>query len=447
MSNNPIVQQQELITKISQQALDYAKKLGATNAEVSGGYSKGFSVNVHMGSVDTVEYDSGKELAITVFINQKRGSASTNDFSDKAIKSSVQAAYDFAKYAADDKFLCLPDKDQLVVDPRDCELYSPWDLTASEAIDLALDCEQKVLSADKRISNTDGASVASHNSCAVIANSKDFCVSYQTSMHEISCMPIATQNNDMQRDYDYSVARDPNNLWSIDRIAKSAVEKTLKKLNAKAISTFKAPVLFVDYPAASLIGCLPAAASGSSIYKKSTFLLNKLGEKILPDHINIIESPFIKKAIGSSPFDGEGVYTREKSLIKNGCLNTYLMSSYSAKQLNLKTTGNAGGVHNLLVSSTQSQAIENIIKSIPKGVIVTSLMGQGVNLVTGDYSRGFSGFYIENGEIQFPIHEMTIAGNLNQMFKNIIAVSDQVDTRGNIQTGAILVDGMTIAGG
>lgn len=445
---NSIEQHEIKIKDITQQAIEYAKKLGATDVEVNGGYSKGFNINVHMGSVETVEYDSGKDLSITVFIGKKRGSASTNDFSESAIKNSVQAAYDFAHYAAEDKFLSLPEKSELVTaqTQKSCELYHPWDISPAQAIELALACEDKLLSIDNKITKTDGASVSTHNSCNVIANSQGLCASYLASSHEIACMPIANQGEEMERDYDYSASRDPSLLWDINKIATSAAKKAIERLGARTLKTFKAPVLFVDYPAVSLIGCLPGAASGSSIYKKSSFLLNKLNQQILPSHINIIESPHIKKAAGSSPFDAEGVLTREKYLIQDGCLATYLYSTYSANQLNTKTTGNCGGVHNLIVSSTQSQSLESIIKSMSKGVIVTSLMGQGVNLVTGDYSRGISGFYVENGEIQFPIHEMTVAGNLNQMFESIIAVGNEVDIRGNIQTGALLIDGMTIAG-
>lgn len=444
-----IEQHLENIKNISCRAMEYAKKLGATDVEVDGGYTKGFSANVHMGSVETVEYDSGKELSITVFIGKKRGSASTSDFSEIAIKNSVQAAYDFAHYAAEDKFLSLPERHELVIAQNqiDCELYHPWDISPAQAIDLALACEDKLLSLNKKITKTDGASVSTHNSCCVVANSRGLCAGYMASSHEIACMPIASDGDEMERDHEYSFSRDPKLLWDINKIASGAAKKTIARLGARTMKTFKAPVLFVDYPAASLIGSLPSAAKGSSIYKKSSFLLNKLGQKILPDHINILESPHIKKAAGSSPFDAEGVLTREKHLIKEGCLATYLYSTYSANQLNAKTTGNCGGVHNLIVSSSQAQPVESIIKSMSKGVIVTSLMGQGVNLVTGDYSRGISGFYVENGEIQFPIDEMTVAGNLNQMFQNIIAIGNEVDTRGNIQTGALLVDGMTIAGG
>ena len=445
-----IEQYQQKLTSISHQVIDYGKKLGATDVEVGGTYTKGFNVNVHMGSVETVEHDAGKELSITVFIGQKRGSATINDFSEAAIKNSVQAAYDFAHYAAEDKFLSLPEREELVQPntQKDCDLYHQWHISPAQAIELALACEDKLLSLDKkRIRKTDGANVSSHSSCSVIANSLGLSAGYLSSSHEIACMPIASQGEEMERDYEYSFSRNPETLWDIDRIAKGAAKKAIERLGARTLKTFKAPVLFIDHSAVSLVGCLPRAASGSSIYKKSSFLVGKLHQAILPDHINIIESPYIKSAIGSSPFDAEGVLTREKSLVHQGTLATYLLSTYSANQLKTKTTGNCGGVHNLILSSAQAQSVESIIQSMKKGVIVTSLMGQGINLVTGDYSQGITGFYVENGEIQFPLDEMTIAGNLNHMFKNIIAVGNEVDVRSNIQTGALLVDGMTIAGG
>lgn len=442
-----VIQHQEKLRDLTAMAIDYAKSLGADAVEVAGAYAEGFTIQAHQGEVDTVEYDKTRSFAITVMIGRKRGSASTNEASESAIQSAVQAAYQFARYAEEDPFLSLPEPSELAFDVSAKETYYPWDISVKEAIEWAINCEVMARTLDKRIKNTDGASVSSHQDCFVLANSLGFMNGYCSSSHQISCSPIASMGEQMERDDDYTVAVNPEDLWTIETVAGSAVKKALARLGSRSIASAKVPVLFVDSAATSLIRQFISAISGGRIYRKSSFLVDHLGKPVFTPSMNIVEAPYLVKGMGNSPFDDEGVGMREKFFIRDGVLENYLLSTYSANQLNMKTTGNAGGVSNLLVTHTMTKPLNDLIRHMNKGVIITETMGDGLNLVTGDFSRGFCGFWVEHGEIQFPLHEMTVAGNLRDVFQRMVGMSDDVDLRSSVRTGALLVEALTIAGG
>lgn len=436
----------EFLADIATQAIDLAKKKGATDVEVDGHFGQGMSVNILNQQVDSLEYDRGKEFSITVYLGKKRGSATTNDFSLNSIKRAVDAAYDFATYAAEDPYSGLPDRNELAFNPTPLEQYFPWDIDAPKAIELAMACEAHALSLNKSFIKSDGAGLSSHQTYELIANSEGFMQAYASTSHSMHCSLIAEKNGEMQSDSEFTCAMDPADLWTTNYIAEEANKKAIARLGARQIPTQSLPVLFVNNAAASFWKYLIGAAMGGNIYRRSSFLLEQLNQIILPEHISLIEKPFLHKGVGSSPFDDEGVYTREKHLINQGRLNTYLMSTYSGRQLGLPTTGNAGGVHNMVVESAQTKPLADLIIGMHKGLIVTDTLGQGVNLVNGDYSKGMTGFYVENGKIQFPVEEITIAGNLKEMYQQIVGLGVEQDHRYNIRTGAVLIENMSIAG-
>jgi len=443
------------LSAIAQDMLAYAKQRGATaaSAEVSEGF--GQAVTVRHGEVETIEYNRDKGLGITVYLGQQRGNASTSDFSPKAVRDTVDAALSIARYTAKDDCSGLPDADLLARDCPDLDLYHPWDLPVEAAIDLARECEQSALEADKRISNSEGATVNVHEAQFVHANSLGFIGGYPTSRHSVSCAVIAEQNGAMERDYWYSVARDARDIVAVRQLGRIAAERTVRRLNARQIGTIKVPVLFEAPIASSLLGHFVSAVSGSSLYRKSTFLLDQMGKPVFAPHIHIEDIPDIRKGLASSPFDNEGVKVQRRRIVEAGVLSGYFLGSYSARKLGLRTTGNAGGNHNLILKSTAGKStagksgelsFDDLLKQMGRGLLVTELLGQGVNHVTGDYSRGAAGFWVEHGEIQYPVQEITIAGNLKDMFRNIVAVSNDVLVQGSKQCGSILVEGLTVAG-
>lgn len=432
---------------VAEQAIDLAKKKGASAVEVEGHLAQGMSVNILNQQTDSLEYDRGKEFMITVYLGKKRGSASTNDFSLASIKKAVDAAHDFATYAAEDPFSGLPDRQQLAFNPQPLEQYFPWqELTAAEAIEKMQACEAQALSFNQSLVKSDGAGLSSHQTYELIANSEGFMQGFASTSHSMHCALIAEKEGEMQREAEFTCAMDPADLWSINRIAEAANHRAISRLGARQISTQTLPILFVDQAASSFWKYLIGAAMGGNIYRRSSFLLDRLGEKILPEHISLAEKPFLHKAVGSAPFDDEGVYTREKIFIEQGRLKTYFLSTYSGRQLGLPTTGNAGGIYNMLVDTPNTKPLNALIAGLDKGLIVTETIGQGVNLVTGDYSKGIVGFYVKNGKIQFPVEEVTIAGNLLTMYQQVVGIGTEQDLRYNIRTGAVLVEAMMVAG-
>lgn len=438
----------ESLKKVAEQVIDLAKKCGADAAEVDGHIGQGMSVNILNQQIDSLEYDRGKELSITVYLGKKRGSATTNDFSSASLKRAVDAAYDFAKYAAEDPYSGLPDRKELAFNAPLLDLNFPWEnLSAAEVIEKMRACEAHALSLNPAIIKSDGAGLSSHQTYELLANSEGFMQGYASTSHSMHCAVIAENNGEMQSESEFTCGMDPNDLLTTDFIAKKATQKAMARLGARQIPTQTLPVLFVDQAAATLWKYLIGAAMGGNIYRRASFLLDRLGQRILPAHISLLEKPFLYKGVGSAPFDDDGVYTREKTLIDCGVFNTYLLSTYSGRQLGLPTTGNAGGVNNIVVESTQTKPLADLIASMEKGLIVTDTLGQGVSLVNGDYSKGMAGFYVEQGKIQFPVEEITIAGNLQDMYQRIVGVGAEQDHRYNIRTGAVLIDGMAVAGG
>jgi PmbA protein len=366
------------------------------------------------------------------------------------VRDTVDAALSIARYTAKDECAGLPDEEMLARDYPDMDLYHPWDLPVDAAIELAKRCEQAALDADKRIGNSEGATVSLHEAQFIIANSLGFIGGFPTSRHSLSCAVIAEEGESMERDYWYDVARDAKDMMDAQQVGRIAAERTVRRLNARQIDTMQVPVLFEAPIASGLLGSFVGAVSGASLYRKSSFLLDQMDKQIFAPHINISDVPDIRKGLASGPFDDEGVKTQHRDIVENGVLRGYFLGSYSARKLGLRTTGNAGGNHNLILKSSGGQSGEldfnGLLKQMGRGLLVTELLGQGVNQVTGDYSRGAAGFWVEHGEIQYPVQEITIAGNLKDMFRNIVAVGNDVLVQGSKQCGSILVDGMTVAG-
>src|SRR3989338_4902407 len=435
----------DALRNIAQDMLDYAKQRGASAAatEVSTGF--GQAVTVRHGEVETIEYNRDKGLGITVYIGQQRGNASSSDFSPQAVRDTVDAALSIASYTAKDDCSGLPDADMLARDFPDMDLYHPWDLPVDAAIELARQCEQAALDADKRINNSEGATVNLHESQFVLANSLGFIGGYPSSRHSLSCAGIAGKDDAMERDYWYAVARDAGDLMDARQVGRIAAERAVRRLNARQIDTMQVPVLFEAPVAASLLGHFTGAVSGGSLYRKSTFLLDQLDKPVFAPHINIEDIPDIRKGLASGAFDDEGVRTQRRVIVENGVLRGYFLGSYSARKLGMRTTGNSGGNHNLILRPGDLD-FAGLLKQMGRGLLVTELLGQGVNHVTGDYSRGAAGFWVEHGEIQYPVQEITIAGNLKDMYRNIAAAGNDILVQGSRQCGSILVEGMTVAG-
>lgn len=449
MSKPVFTHTQDQLKQIAQDMLRFAREKGASDAAVEISEGGGLSISVRKGKVETIEQNRDKGIGITVYIGQRRGNASTSDFSELALRDSVDAAYNIARFTAEDDCAGLPDADMLEMAPRDLKLCYPWLISAEEAIELAKRTEAAAFAVDKRITNSEGASVHAQQSHFVAANSRGFMGGYPISRHTISVAPIAGRGSKMQRDDWYSSQRNAKKLAEPEAIGRYAAERALARLNARKLDTRKCPVLFEAPLAAGLLGALVQATSGGALYRKSTFLLDSLGKQIFPSHIQVVEDPHIIGAVGSSPFDDEGVRTQKRNVVDNGVLQGYFLSTYSARKLGMQTTGNAGGSHNLALTSSLTKRADNfagMLKKMGRGLLVTELMGQGVNYVTGDYSRGASGYWVENGVIQYPVEEITIAGNMGRMFEQIVAVGNDALVRGTKQTGSILIEEMTIAG-
>ncbi|HEU4780866.1 MAG TPA: metalloprotease PmbA [Steroidobacteraceae bacterium] len=435
------------LKSIVSESLQLARNLGASQAEADVSLQKGLTTTVRLGEVETVEYQRDRGMGITVYFGKRKGSASTADLSTRAVAETVEKACDIARYTAEDDCSGLADPDELARDIPDLDLDHPWDLPPELAVETARECEAAGRVVDSRITNSEGASVSSHRGVRVYGNSHGFLEGFPSTSHSVSCVLLAQSGDDMQRDYWYASARDARELESSESIGRKAGERAVARLGSRKISTQKARVLFAPEVARGLIGHFLGAIRGSSQYRKSSFLLDAAGQQLFPSFLEIRERPHIKKALGSSPFDGEGVATRDRELVQDGVLQGYILGSYSARKLGLKTTGNAGGTHNLLVEpKSGGMEIGALMRELGTGLLVTELMGQGVNGVTGDYSRGASGYWVENGVQMFPVHEITIAGNLKDMYKNIAAIGNDVDVRGGVRVGSILISEMTIAG-
>ncbi|MDB6096485.1 MAG: Zn-dependent protease [Francisellaceae bacterium] len=426
--------------------LDKAKLKGATSAEADISASHGIQTSVRLNEIENLEFTRDKSVSITLYKNHKKGSASTSDISDKALLACVEQASLIADYTEEDNYSGLAPKPLMAKMIPDLNLYHPLDISAADAIETAKICEAAGLSFDKRISNSEGASLGTHSGLYVYGNSHGFLESYKATRFSLSCALIADSKGHMQRDYDYSVARDYHDLKMAAEIGVKAAERTLKKLCAQKINTCHAPVIFESRVATGLFKSFISAISGGNLYRKSSFLLDGLETQIFPQFISLRESPHLPKALGSAPFDSEGVGTYEHDIICEGFLKSYVLSAYSARKLGLQTTGNAGGIHNLKVLTNTDIPFFDLVKKMDRGLLVTDLMGQGINIVTGDYSRGASGFWVENGEIQYPVEEITIAGNLRDMFRNIIAIANDTFSSSNYLTGSVLIHNMTIAG-
>jgi PmbA protein len=428
-------------------AREAAQREGASECEADASLSRGLSVNVRLGEVDTVEYQRDRGLGVTVYFGKRKGSASTADLSRAAVAETVAKACAIARYTAEDSYAGLVEPEALARDIPDLDLDHPWELAPERAIELARECEAAGLALDARVSNSEGAAVNSQRHTGVYGNSHGFLAGYSSTSHSVSAALIAQQGEDMQRDYWYSVARDAAQLEPVAAVGRAAGSRALARLGARRLTTRKAPVAFTPEMARGLIGHFIGAIRGTSQYRKASFLLGAAGSQVFPAFISMRERPHIPRGLASAPFDQEGAATHDRELVTGGVLEGYVLGSYSARRLGLKTTGNAGGLHNLLVAAADGGLQkEEFLKRLGTGLVVTELMGQGVNGVTGDYSRGASGFWVENGAIAHPVHEITIAGNLRQMYREIAALGADIDTRGGIRVGSVLISEMTIAG-
>ena len=431
------------------QALAHAKKIGATDAGAEASEGCGLSVSVRKGELETVERNRDKSLGITVYSGKRRGNASTSDFSAQAIRQTVQAAFDIARFTAEDPSSGLPDAQDIATEQRDLDLFHPWSIDSEGAAKLALECEAAALSTDKRITNSEGAGVSAQQSHFFTAHSSGFRGGYASSRHSISVAPIAGKGSKMQRDAWYSSMRHADELASPQAVGRYAAERALSRLKSRKIATTECPVLFESPLAAGLLGSFTQAVSGGALYRRSTFLVDSLGKKVFPKHIDLLEDPFVMRGKGSSPFDEEGVRVAPRKVVDGGRVEGYFLSTYSARKLGMRTTGNAGGSHNLVLSSRQTRAgddLKAMLQKLGTGLFVIELMGHGVNYVTGDYSRGASGFWVENGEIAYPVEEITIAGNLKDMFLGITAVGADTYNYGAKTVGSVLVSRMKLAG-
>jgi PmbA protein len=434
----------EHLKKIADHALDYAKKIGATASEVEVSFGTGKNISVRLGALETLEINRDKGFSVTLFNGQRKGSSSSSDLSIQSIDDTVDAAFNIARYTAPDPLFGLADKSLMANNMKDLDLHNAWDISIDHMIDLAKICEASAFDVSKKITNSEGASISSSEGIFIYANSHGFIGGYPTSRHSIGCSVIAEEKSMMQRDYWYSSARHVVDLEPIDSVGRSAGNRTLSRLGAKKIHTCHAPVIFEAPIATGLISSLISAISGGNLYRQSSFLLGSLGKKVASDQLTIEEDPFILRGDASSMFDDEGVATHSRLLVDQGIINGYLLSSYSAKKLGMQSTGNAGGAHNLIVK-TGNQDLNGLIKTMHKGLLVTELLGHGLNMVTGDYSRGASGYWIEDGVIAYPVEEITIAGNMKDMLKQIVSIGNDVYKNGSKHTGSILLETMSIA--
>ena len=448
MSGNEFSYTQNRLRELAQAVLDHASRHGASACETDVSEGLGQSVTVRRGEVETIEYNRDKGIGVTVYLGTRRGHASTSDFSAAALRATVDAALSIARFTAADPCAGLPEAHLLAKEPMDLDLYHPWELPVEGAIELARRCEQAAFAVSPLVTNSEGASVSAQQSHFVSANSLGFMGGYATSRHYLSCAPIAQaagKGHDMQRDDWYSSHCDPADLAPAEAIGEYAARRALSRLKARRLKTRQVPVLLEAPLAAGLIGSFVHAVSGGSLYRKASFLVDSIGKQIFPSFVRIDERPHLPKRMASSPFDDDGVVTKDRSVVEGGVLQGYFLSTYTARKLGMQTTGNAGGSHNLIVAAGDMD-FRGLLKEMGTGLLVTELLGHGINYVTGDYSRGAAGYWVEHGEIAYPVQEITIAGNLKDMFKGIAAVGNDTLLRGSKQVGSILIERMTVAG-
>ena len=435
----------EELENIVQLLLDAAAAQGADQAEAAASHDVGIGVTARLGDVENLEYTNDRGVGVTVYRKSCKGSASTSDFSAAALRETVRKACTFATYTAADECAGLADADRMAGDIPDLDLAHEWHLDSSAAIRIAIECEDVARGYDKRITNSEGATVSSSSGARAYGNSHGFLGSYHKTNHSVSCVVVGESDGDMQRDYHYSAARDPGELDSVVSIGEQAASRTVGRLGARKIKTTTAPVLFAPEVARGFIGHAIAAVSGGAQYRRSSFLLGACGEQLFPEFMQIEERPHIPKGLASAPYDAEGVTTRDRDLVRDGVLQGYVLSSYSARRLGLQSTGNAGGSHNLIVPGN-AEDLQSLQRQMHSGLLVHELIGHGVNAVTGDYSRGAAGYWIENGEIAYPVHEVTIAGNLKELYRRVSSIGNDQDLRGGIRCGSLLIEEMAIAG-
>lgn len=437
--------EQDQLKAIAHDALRHAAAAGASSAELDIHEGFGQTVTVRRDEVETIEYNRDKGMSVTVYIGKQRGHASTSDLTPEAVRTTVEAALSIARLTASDEYAALADPELLAKSFPDLDLYHPWGLSVEDAVGIARDCERAAFAADSRINNSDGATVSAQQAHFVYANSNGFVAGYPSTRHYLSCAVTAGKGDNMQRDSWWSMARRHQDLDPWEEVGATAGKRTARRLDAKKISTRKAPVVFESPVASSLLGHFVAAVSGSSLYRKQSFLLDSLGASVFPQFVQIDELPHLKRGLASSMFDNEGVATHSRGVVENGVVKGYFLGSYAARKLGMISTGNAGGAHNLVMRST-GETLDAMLKNMGRGLLVTDLLGHGTNMVTGDYSRGVAGFWIEDGELAFPVHEVTVAGNLKEMFASIAAIADDALARTSRQTGSIMIDSMTVAG-
>ena len=433
------------LEKVVQLALDEARRLGVDQAEVAASHDTGLSATARLGDVENLEYTSDRGIGITVYRDQRKGSASTSDISDAAIRETVAKACSFATVTAADEYAGLADADLMCSDSKDLQLDHPWSIDADDAIELAIATEAAALGFDKRTNNSEGATVATNRGTRSYGNTHGFLGSYSRTSHSITCVVLAESDGVMQRDYYYTAARDAQELDDAASVGQKAAKRVVNRLGARKIATTRAPVLFVPELARGFIGHAIGAITGGAQYRRSSFLLDAKGETLFPDFVDIQERPHLAKGMASAPYDAEGVATYDRDIVAAGVLQDYVLSSYSARRLGLETTANAGGTQNLIIPGSDGDK-EALMRQMGTGLLVEELIGQGVNLVTGDYSRGAAGQWIENGEIAYPVHEVTIAGNLRELYQRVAGIGDDMDARSGIRCGSLLVEEMTIAG-
>ncbi|MCG7874941.1 MAG: metalloprotease PmbA [Candidatus Thiodiazotropha taylori] len=433
------------LQQLVEDLLSEAERLGATAAEAAVSSNAGLSLTVRLGETETIEHTRDNGLGVTVYFGQRKGSASTSDLSPQAINETVEAACNFARYTSEDPCSGLADAELMASDNPDLDLYHPWRQNVEEALELAIRCEDAARDYDPRIVNSEGASLNSHDGLHVYGNTHGFMGGYPSSRHSLSCAVVGKQNESMQRDYWYTLSRQSKRLDTPEAVGRMAAERTLARLNARQLPTQQAPVLFQADVAVGLLRSFIGAIRGSALYRKASFLLDHLGKPVFPEFVTIHEEPRLARGLASAAYDNEGVATCNREFVRQGVLDSYVLDSYAARKLGMRTTGNAGGVRNLRINSGELDR-EGLLRTMDKGLIVTELMGQGVNMVTGDYSRGATGFWVEGGEIQYPVEEITIAGNMREMLMGLLEVGSDVETRSSIQTGSWLIDRMMIAG-